>query len=412
MGLFVTRGFIPAFLTAFLLKYGHEVPYLGGRMVFESAQQPTWFTHDATIIVLGILAFLEVAATKFNEAEEILDTFSHYYKGGMQVLTGLGVLSARDASFIEKNIQISEAGMSGVIFFVLLGGGVLLMASVRSSIKEVLIEADQEDDFGLRGILSWAEDLWAVFGVFLLLSYPVVMVALMAIVFGVMLAVKKYMDYREEKSKKACEQCGEKIYPSAIQCPKCSHALAAPCKVGAFGQVTQKPVVDLADHGFRLAEKKRCPICATRIKESAARPVCPACGHRLFGDDKFADAYVSRISRRLPVTLGICFGLSLVPMVGLIPGVIYYRMTLVSPFSGYLGAGSKLFARVALKIIFIVLITFQLVPGLGGFAVPIMAGLNFAFYRSAFVKQLKTSGSSIKAQVKEEIFHPKDQKDL
>ena len=54
-----------------------------------------------------------------------------------------------------------------------------------------LCASDEDDNTGLLGILSWAENLWALVGVFALLLFPVAMITLNGIAFGVLLLLKQ-----------------------------------------------------------------------------------------------------------------------------------------------------------------------------------------------------------------------------
>ena len=105
-------------------------------------------------------------------------------------------------------------------------------------------------------------------------------------------------------------------------------------------------------------------------------------------DPKFVQEYLHYVDRRFPLVLGVCFVLSLVPVLGLIVGAIYYRSALVLPFSQYLPMGRSFLIRWVLRLLFLVLILLQLVPLLGGLVVPLMAFLNFTAYRDSFRKMM------------------------
>lgn len=77
----------------------------------------------------------------------------------------------------------------------------------------------------------------------------------------------------------------------------------------------------------------------------------------------------------------------MVPVLGLIAGVIYYRLRLVAPFRRYLTFGRSFVTKWMLGLILIALAVLQVSFG-GIIAVPLMALLNFWFYRSAFKKAL------------------------
>jgi hypothetical protein len=79
-----------------------------------------------------------------------------------------------------------------------------------------------------------------------------------------------------------------------------------------------------------------------------------------------------------------CFLLGLVPVLGVIPGVILYRLEIVAPFRRYIPAGRNFFLRWGIRLASLVLVAFQWVPLLGGLLLPALALLNYGAYRSAF----------------------------
>jgi len=87
-GLFTSRAFVPAFLTALSLRFGADLPFLSNlEFLKATGDEPVWFTHNLTLLVLGALSALEIAADKSPEAQELLDDFSRYLKTGMAALT-------------------------------------------------------------------------------------------------------------------------------------------------------------------------------------------------------------------------------------------------------------------------------------------------------------------------------------
>ncbi|MCH8150515.1 MAG: hypothetical protein IH987_21485, partial [Planctomycetes bacterium] len=89
---------------------------------------------------------------------------------------------------------------------------------------------------GIQNLISWAGDVWAGFGILLLLAFPIIMLLATGGVIGILWLVKKYALYREEKSKIECAGCGQPVYRRAVACPNCSEKLEKPAKVGLFGQ--------------------------------------------------------------------------------------------------------------------------------------------------------------------------------
>ena len=389
-GLFASRAFLPAFISAFMLRYGDSFPFLKNIDFIERAGggEPTWFTNGYVITALGVLSALEIVATKIPEAEEALESVNKYLKTGMVAATYFGFLSTADKSYIEGNLLVLQAGFLSNVWGLLSATSTYIFASVRSAILAVLFEADEDDSLGLRRLISWAEDGWAVIGFFWLIIYPLVVLSILGIILGIAYLLKKYFEYREKRSKIECGECGATNYPCATECHSCHAPVASPVKVGLFGQSKSTPAGDLAKHKLRLTEKKRCPACATRLEKREPRQSCETCGHELFNDPVFANDYLATIRNRLPLILLISLGLSFIPFLGLVIGVIIYRIHLVAPFRRYIPLHRSFFIKWMIRLLFFVLIAVQLVPGIGGVAVPIMALISYLAYRRSFVKGL------------------------
>jgi predicted RNA-binding Zn-ribbon protein involved in translation (DUF1610 family) len=219
------------------------------------------------------------------------------------------------------------------------------------------------------------------------------MLFLIGIVIGLLLAVRRYLESIEEHTKIPCASCGTPIYPSATACPHCRTPLAQPHAVGLLGQSQDRVDPDPANHAFRLIEKKRCPFCATRLKERTPHQTCPTCGTLVLAGAG-AEPYISYISGRLPLALGISTLLSLIPFLGLLVGTIYYEFQLVYPFTGYLPFGRRFLLKWGLRILFCMLAILQLFPVVGVVSVPAMALISFLAYRAAFNKLAMTELSA------------------
>lgn len=390
-GFFTSRAFIPAFCTALFMRYGHMMPFLGNVDFLQtSGAEPTWFTSNWTILALGLLSAVEVGATKIPEAQELLDSVHKYAKTAVAGVAALGIIGTKDVAFIEQTL--SQAN----VFDTIVSGGyaalVFLLSSIRSGFFEILLEADPDDDLGIRTLISWFEDLWSSFGVLILLLYPLFVIAVLGAVVGFLYLMKRRAEAKEEQSRVPCVSCGELIYGCAPTCCKCKAEQPAPKDVGFFGQTIDRPAQPGEDHAFRLLTKRRCPKCATRIKERKLPQVCATCGTTMLGSISAQQGYVAKVRARLPKVLGITFLLSLVPFFGIIPGIIYYRVQLIAPFRAYIPASRGLLLRWLLRIVFLLLISVQLVPGLGGFMVPVMALISYTVYSGYFKSQLPAQG--------------------
>jgi len=395
-GLFTSRAFMPAFLTACVLRWGdnlNAVPLVGQLLdklplLDNLGGEPTWFTNGYVISALGILSVLEIASSKIPEAEQALADVSKYLKTGMAAATYFGLISTADAQFVEGNLLVAQAGFFANIYGLIITFTTYVTASARDGIFSLLMEADEDDDIGLRRILNWAEDGWAVIGLFWLVLYPAIVLIVLGVIAGTFLLIRKYISYKEEKSKIECPSCHEKIYPSATECPHCHAENPTPMTIGLFGGSKKKPVASLESHQLNLVEKKRCPKCATRFEKRNPRQLCSCCGHELLANPQFREAYLSRIGARVPLTLLICLGLSFVPFLGLVIGVILYRVQLVAPFRRYIPLHRSFFIKWFIRLLFIFLFAVQLVPGAGFWVVPVMAIISYTMYRRSFVRSL------------------------
>jgi len=392
-GFFTSRAFIPAFCTSLFLRYGQHFPFIGDlEFIQATGSEPTWYTSNLTLLVLGCLAALEVAATKFPEAQEALDGVHKYAKTGLAAISAMGVLGARDLDFIRETLSqasVLDMGVSGAFAAV-----VYYLNTLRSAFMEMLAMGDPDDDLGIRTLISWFEDLWSSFGVFLLILYPLLIIVILGVFIGFLFAARKWAEYREERAKAPCPSCGEAVYGCATQCPACKAELAQPRDIGFLGGTVDRPAQPGKEHELRLVSKRRCPKCATRVKERRLPLDCPACAHRILGDPADQQAYTSKVRNRLPKVLGVSFLLSLVPVLGIIPGIIYYRVQLIAPFRAYIPASRGFLLRWLVRLVFLLLISLQLVPGLGGFMVPIMALISYGLYSGYFNRTLKETAAS------------------
>jgi hypothetical protein len=79
-----------------------------------------------------------------------------------------------------------------------------------------------------------------------------------------------------------------------------------------------------------------------------------------------------------------CLLLGLIPILGVIPAVILYRLAIVAPLRRYLPRGDNFLLRWGIRMVSLVLIALQWVPILGGLLLPILALVNYGPYRRVF----------------------------
>jgi hypothetical protein len=382
VGVFASRAFLPAFVTALLLRYGPRIPWLAhAGLLTQVRDVPTWFTSDTFLVVLGLLAALELIAERVPEAQVVLDAVHDYLKAGMAVLTYLGVLGATDRAVAAPMVQ--RAGLGEYLLVVAVGAGTYLAGRVRAAALGPLAEADEDDDLGLQGLIRWVEDLWGGLGPLALIVFPLLTVAAFALAVVILFLIELRLEARGERAKVPCVNCGRLIHASAPSCPHCHAPIKEPRDVGLLGQPKSGPA-DLRSLPYRLVAVKRCPACASRLGRRAVKQECGACGHRLMDDPSFARAYIGSIDRRVPLVCVGCFLLGLVPVLGVIPGVICYRLAIVAPFRRYIPPGRGFLLRWGVRLVVLALVAFQWVPLAGGLAVPAMALINYGAYRSVY----------------------------
>jgi hypothetical protein len=384
IGIFASRAFLPAFVTALLLRFGPQLPWLAhAGLIPQVRDVPTWFTSDAALVILGLLAILELVAERFPEAQAILDQVHDYLKTAMAVLTYLGVLNATDGAAARQ--VINQAGVIDYLAVMAVGAGVYLAAQVRGAVLGPLAEADEDDDLGLQGLIRWVEDLWGGLGPVALIVFPLLTLAAFGLAVLILVGIERRLEARAERAKVRCVNCGEPLHASAPACPHCHVPVKEPRDVGLLGQPKARPA-DLASLPYRLVAVKRCPVCATRFDRRAVKQTCSSCGHRLMDDPRFARDYIAAIDRRLSLVCVVCFLLGLIPVLGVIPGVVYYRLAVVAPFRRYIPPGRGLLLRWGVRLAVIILVAFQWVPVAGGLAVPSMALINYGAYRTVYRK--------------------------
>jgi hypothetical protein len=175
------------------------------------------------------------------------------------------------------------------------------------------------------------------------------------------------------------------IYAGATACPHCKAPNAEAREVGLLGGTKDAPA-DPATHAYRLVAARRCPVCASALKRRAVPQECATCGATVMGDPEFIEHYIAFIDRRVPWVCLVCFLLGLIPVLGVIPAVILYRLEIVAPFRRYIPFGQNVLLRWAVRLISLVLVALQWVPLLGGLLVPLMALVNYGAYRSVYRK--------------------------
>src|SRR5206468_7133494 len=133
VGVFASRAFLPAFVTALLLRFGPQAPWLAQHGLLPHIRDvPTWFTSDVALVVLGLLAILELVAERFPEAKVLPDEVHDYLRTGMAVLTYLGVLNATERAAAQQVVE--QAGLFDYVPALAIGAGTYLASQARGAV--------------------------------------------------------------------------------------------------------------------------------------------------------------------------------------------------------------------------------------------------------------------------------------
>lgn len=377
--MFAARPFLAAFVTALLARFGSHVPWLGEREVIQVlARAPEWFTGNTALGVLGVLAVLEVASAKSAELRALMADFDALMKSVVALVVSLAVLDPETEKVIKT---IDKLGVLSWGFGALTAGTVFGLTLLRNQVVELVKDLDEDDDIGLQTLINWIENIWTVMGLFLLVLLPILAVVLSALTaLGLWLAERR-AKRKEAESKVPCASCATPLLPHATLCHACRTPVAAPRRVGVFGQPRDELVSDVARHRFELVARKRCPDCASRLSKRQVRQRCATCKRVTFASAGEFESYLEALDRRLPKTLGICFLLSAVPLLGVVPGVIYYRLTVITGVRGYIPPLRGCTTKWIVRVVNWGVIALQPVPLLGATIVPLMCFTNYAIFK-------------------------------
>ncbi len=399
-GLFMVRGFIPAFVIAVVLRFGPEYGLNAevASQLQEAAgsvgQAPSWFTSNPALIVLGILAALEVGAPKDPDLRALLSTVESYIKPTMAGLTYFGVLNATDAGYLESTYM--EAGFFSVLFAAGLIMATWIGSIIKGSFVSMITDLDPDDSLGLMRAVSFLGDAWVIVGAALVVLIPVLVAGLVLISFAVIAVFRKRAKKRDEASKRPCASCGELVYRCATNCQRCHGEQADVCDVNWIGGAIDRPAHP-RDHRFRLVAIGRCPKCATRWKRKDAAIGCPVCHAHPFADESFISEYDGFIRRRVPMTLVVCGLFGLIPILGFAIGIVVSKIRLDGPYRRYIGRGVSMAARWMLRIVLLIAIFVQLIPGPNALVVAGMALVSFVVYRGLFNRRAYKIASGVSA---------------
>ena len=377
--LFASRPFLTAFLTALVARFGTELPWIGDNpVVLALHASPAWFQSTTALVVLGALAVAEVASASSTEVRQVLDRVDGIVKGAVAFGVVFALLDADTARAVGA---IQGASLLGSTWAMTIGGATWGAALLRRGVVELVSDLDDGDDLGLQTLLAWAENSAAVLGVLFVLVFPLVALILAGLTVAAVAGLRRLAEQREQRSKVPCAACGAAVFPHASACGACGRALEAPRAVGVFGQPKAEADARGEGHALELVSRKRCPSCATRLRLRALAQGCPGCRRVTFGSAVEFERYLDHIRARLPRTLFLTFALGLVPVLGVIPAVVLYRLNLVAGLRGYLPPLRGFTTRWIVRVIHVLAVALQPIPLVGALLMPLLCWSSYAIYR-------------------------------
>lgn len=132
----------------------------------------------------------------------------------------------------------------------------------------------------------------------------------------------------------------------------------------------------------------RPPDCAEKLRDHSVDQRCSHCSCPAFADGPAAREFADVAKARVPTALAVCALCSAVPIIGVLPGVFYYRLDIVAPLRSYLPASSVLWTRWILRASGLALLMLQVVPLVGTLSVPLMCWLNARLYSRRFEAEI------------------------
>ncbi|MCP4868319.1 MAG: hypothetical protein GY898_06345 [Proteobacteria bacterium] len=378
---FAARAFLATFLVALTCRFAPELaPYIDTDTMKLLMAAPWWLTHDVTIGVLALLSALEFAATKDPDARALMAEVDPLLKGGFSYATTAGLIDANDAALLSPSL----AGFDPLFIWALVPATItILMARTRGQILTSLADMDGDDDLGVQKLGVWLEDFFVVGGVLIAALLPLLALLLFIASLGLLVVTRFTVKWLDDRKREPCLTCGQAVHPTAPSCGSCKTTMDSPVRVGVFGQAKSSTAKDLDAHRRELVLRGRCGVCAERLGKRTTDQSCELCGAPAFADPAVFDAWLSQLDRKLPMTMGVVAVFSLIPLVGIVPGIIYLRLNLIAPMRRYTPRTVGCATRWVTRLVNILLILLQPVPGLGAITLPLIAFTNYRMYRAA-----------------------------
>ncbi|PCK06998.1 MAG: hypothetical protein COA42_16545 [Alteromonadaceae bacterium] len=385
--LLASRGALPILTAALVSGLGEKwqlfSDYAGIELIYGL---PEWLSSPTGLFLLVIMSFVEHGYQKSPEARELIASSESHLKGIFAFFLCFFMVGGQVDTLVQhvenEGLSTNFGGFLSLEYIWAFGVGLLtwFLAFIRKSVYTLYSELDPNDDLAIQKLLIYMEAGLGIAGPLIFIAFP----ALAAIVAVISIVSLKLIQIRferlEEQQKAPCPNCKTLNHLSALGCSNCDHVATQPRDVGLFGQAQETVVSDYDAHRFAMIERKRCSHCGERCKLKGLNIQCERCQRPFFNGPDDGKRYLRYISAKLPKTLIISGLCSLIPVIGLIPGVIYYRLNLVGGLRAYLPLGATFINRWLVRILCLFVLFFQTMPIIGLVSIPIMCLINYSIY--------------------------------
>jgi ribosomal protein S27AE len=361
---------------------------------------PEWVTDPKFLFITFILYILEKNVSQSPSFQEFWTLNEAKIKGVFACVISALLVDENIEGFIrgafataDNHGDIAESTWLsfGNIWAAIIGFFTWMLAAVRSSVMFILMEIDHDDSLGIRKFLGHLEGSLGLFGPLLYVTFPIAALIIAGFAFAIIAFLKWRVRKLEKKHQQPCPQCEHANHMSALHCGNCSVKLTDVKDVGVMGlSKMDSPAKELSTHIQKLRQVNRCPNCASSGNGKGLSSKCESCEQQLFSSREEAEQYLRNLHKRIPLTILVTSACGFFPIMGLIPGIIFYRLYLVGGVKIYVHHSSSFFIRIVLRIFFVLLIMFNLVPFFGFVSIPIMAMANYVMYSSSVRKQIHT----------------------
>lgn len=385
--LLASRGTLPILASALVSGLGQEwqlfSSFAGIELIYGL---PQWLSSPLGLFLLAVMSFVEHGYQKSPEARDLIASSESHLKGIFAFFLCFFMIGGQVdtlAQHIEdKGLSTSFGGFFSFEYVWAFAIGLLtwFLAFLRQSVYSLYSELDPNDDLAIQKLLTYMETGLGIAGPLIFIAFPVLAAIVAAISIISLKLIQTRFERLEEQQKVLCPNCQTPNHLSALGCSNCEHVATQPRDVGLFGQAQDTVVGNYDVHRFTMIERKRCPHCGERCTLKGLNIQCRRCHKSFFNSPDDGKQYLRHISAKLPKTLIITGLCSLIPVIGIIPGVIYYRLNLIGGLRAYLPLGATFINRWLVRILCMFALFFQTLPIIGLVSIPIMCLINYLIY--------------------------------